>query len=436
MMDWFYFRSLNIKSEIMIKKTYIFIISLIFSTALFAQEPTRWRGEGNGVYNETGLLKEWPENGPEILWSYEGLGEGHSSPVFANGQIYLSSMTDSTGFIYVFAQDGKLKWKKEYGKEFYNSYPGSRSSVAVAGDLMYMYTGYGELICMDAHNGDKKWSKKAFEDFDGENIRWGVTETVVVDGDVVYMTPGGKKNNVVALNRFNGDLIWSSPGKGGLSAYCTPLLVELPARKLLVTMTADHIIGLDASTGKLLWDYPQTNRWQVHANTPIFYEGDLFCFSGYGQGGVKLDMSEDGSSVKKAWFRTELDSRMGGMVVIDGYLYGSGDNAREWRCVDWNTGKDVWVDNVLETIEEEKDGETSESQIKLSKGVTVYADGMLYCYGDRGKIALVEATPERFNPVSYTKVELGTGQHWAHPVINNGRLFIRHGDVLIAYRIK
>ncbi len=403
----------------MIKKASVLVFTiLISSTILFAQEPTVWRGDGSGIYKESGLLKEWPANGPEILWTFEGLGEGHSSPVFANGLIYLSTMIEGEGYIYVLDQDGKLSWKVNYGKEFTESYPGTRSSVVVAGDLMYIYTGYGDLICMDAKNGDKKWSKNAFKDFDGENIRWGVTETVIVNGDMVYMTPGGKKNNVVALNRFHGNLVWSSVGKGDLSAYCTPLLVDLPTRQLLVTMTADHIIGLDAKTGDLLWDYPQTNRWQVHANTPIFYDGDLFCFSGYGQGGVKLDLSEDGTSVSKAWFKTELDSRMGGMVALDGYLYGSGDKARQWRCVDWKTGEETYVADPIE------------------KGVTIYADGMLYCYSERGELALVEANPKEFKIVSQTKVELGTAQHWAHPVINKGRLFVRHGDALIAYKIK
>lgn len=403
----------------MIKKVLFIATALIFSTTiLLAQDPTVWRGDGSGIYKETGLLKEWPANGPEILWSVEGLGEGHSSPVFANGLIYLSTMIDEDGYIFVFDQDGKEKWKVNYGKEYKESYPGTRSSVVVVGDLMYMYTGYGELICMDANKGEKKWTKKAFEEFDGENIRWGVTETVVVNDDMVYITPGGKKNNVVALNRFNGDLVWSSAGKGEKSAYCTPLLIELPSRKLLVTMTADHILGLDAKSGELLWDYPQTNRYHVHANTPVFYKGDLFCFSGYGQGGVKLEMSDDGTSVKKGWFKTELDNRMGGMVVVDGYLYGSGDKARQWRCVDWKTGEESYVSDAI------------------TKGVTIYADGMLYCYSDRGELALVEANPKAFNVISKTKVELGTAQHWAHPVINNGRLFIRHGDALIAYKIK
>ncbi len=400
------------KALLLFFPTYLFIINLS------AQNPTVWRGDGTGVYHETGLLNEWPADGPEILWSFEELGDGHSSPVIANNAIYVSGMVEETGYVYALSQDGKLKWKAPYGKEFSESYPGARTSVVVDGDLLYMYSGLGELVCMNAANGEKKWSKNVLTELGGENITWGVTETVVIDGDLLYVTPGGKTNNVVALNRFNGNLVWSSPGKGEPSAYCTPLLVELPARKLLVTHTADHIIGLDAKTGDLLWDYPQTNRWKVHANTPVYYNGGLFCFSGYGQGGVKLTLSADGSSVSKAWTKTELDSRMGGIVLLDGYLYGSGDNAREWRCVNWETGEETYV---------AKD---------IAKGVVIAADGKLYCYSERGELALVTANPKEFKVTGKTKVDLGSAQHWAHPVINDGRLLVRHGNALIAYRIK
>jgi len=404
----------------MIKKVFFLLFSvIIFSSVLEAQTPTKWRGpNANGIYNEMGLLKQWPAAGPEMLWHYDDLGQGHSSAVFANGQIYMSAGLDSLGYVVVLTMDGKLKWKAPYGKEFYESYEGARTSPVVVGDLLYIYSAYGVLTCMDANNGEVKWKKDGFNDFDGKNIRWGVTETLLVDGDKVFFTPGGAKNNVVALNRFTGDLIWSSEGMGEVSAYCSPLMVDLPARKLLVTMTADHIIGIDAKSGKMLWSYPQTNRWQVHANTPIYYDGGLFCFSGYGQGGVRLDLAEDGSSVEKAWFKVELDSRIGGMVVVDGYLYGSGDKAREWRCVDWKTGEEKYASK------------------EIGKGVTIFADGMLYCYSDRGELALVEATPEAFKVVSETKVELGSAQHWAHPVINDGILYVRHGNVLMAYKIK
>ncbi len=327
-------------------------------------------------------------------------------------------MIDNIGHIFALTPDGKLKWEVPYGEEFTESYPGSRTSPTLLGDLLYVYSGQGILTCMDANNGKVKWTKNAFKDFDGKNIQWGVTETVLVDGDLVFLTPGGKKNNVVALNRFSGDLVWSSPAKGNLSAYCSPLLVELPTRKILVTMTADHIIGIDIADGKMLWSHPHTNRYQVHANTPVFYDGAVFCFSGYGQGGVKLNLSADGSKIEKAWFNEKLDSRIGGIVVLDGYLYGSGDNAREWRCVDWKTGQEKYASK------------------ELAKGVVIAADGMLYCYSERGELALVQASPSAFELVSKTKVELGSDQHWSHPVINNGKLYVRHGNTLIAYKVK
>jgi len=410
----------NEKNKTMIQKAF-FLILLVISTSIFvgAQTPTKWRGpSGNGTYNETGLLKNWPANGPEIVWHFDELGQGHSSPVVANGLIYVSGSIESSGYIYAISPDGKLKWKAQYAPEFTESYPGSRSSPTIVGDLLYIYSGLGVLTCMDANNGTKKWTKDVFKDFDGQNIQWGVTETVVVDGGLVYVTPGGKNNNVVALNRINGDLVWTSPAMGEKSAYCTPLLVQLPTRKLLVTMTAEHIIGLDASTGKMLWSHPQTNRWQVHANTPIYSDCGLFCFSGYGQGGVKLELSSDGSSVTKAWFSDKLDSRIGGMVLVNGYLYGSGDNSREWRCVNWKTGAEKYADK------------------SLGKGVVIYDDGMLYCYSEKGELALVEASPEAFKIMSQTKVELGSDQHWAHPVIDSGKLYLRHGNALIAYKIK
>ena len=182
-------------------------------------------------------------------------------------------------------------------------------------------------------------------------------------------------------------------------------------------MMASHIIGIDATTGKLLWSQEQTNQWSVHANTPIFYNNALFCFSGYGQGGIKLNLSPDGSSITKAWFSKSFDSRIGGAVVMNGYLYGSGDADRAWQCLDFATGEQKYAST------------------DLGKGVVIAAGGKLICYSERGELALVDSNPNSFNILSKTKVSLGTGQHWAHPVVNNGILYMRHGNVLIAYKI-
>lgn len=388
-------------------------------SVISGQEPTHWRGpNANGIYPESGLLNDWPANGPAISWHYDKLGEGFSSPAFANGHIYISGMENNEGYIYILSKTGKLLHKFLYGKEFYESYPGSRSTPTIAGDLLYIVNGYGKVVCMNVNTGKINWSKDLFSDFDGKNIRWGITETLLVNDDRIYCTPGGKKNNVIALNRFNGDLIWSSPGEQELSAYCSPILINHNGRKIIVTMTASHIIGLEEKDGGLLWSHPQPNRWSVHANTPVYHDGGLACTSGYGQGTVKLVLNEDGSKIKKQWFNSSFDSRMGGAVFIDDHLYGSGDQNRYWYCIDWETGEIKYSDN------------------EIGIGVVIAAEGMLYCYSQRGKLALVEATTEGFNIKGETKVTLGTGQHWSHPVINDGHLYLRHGKSLIAYKIK
>lgn len=392
-------------------------VLLLFCIGLNAQEATHWRGpDASGVYPDIDLLDKWPDEGPEMIWSFDGIGKGFSSPVFANDKIYITGTLEGTGYIFIFNLDGKLLDKFSYGNEFTESYPGTRSSVTIVGDLMYMMSGNGRLVCMEA-NGNIKWAQELFSDYDGRNIRWGITETVLVEGEVLYCTPGGTKNNVLALNRHTGDLIWSSEGKSEKSGYCTPLMVDLPTRELLVTMTEYHIIGLDAKSGKMLWSYPHTNEYMVHPNTPVYHDGSIFCFSGYGQGAVMLKLNDDGSQVSKKWNNSMMDSRMGGAIYYDGHLYSSGDKSRVWFCANWETG------DITYTSKE------------LAKGVVIYADEKLYCYSQRGELGMVKADPAEFKVLGKTKVELGTEQHWAHPVINKGNLYVRHGEVLMAYRI-
>jgi outer membrane protein assembly factor BamB len=395
----------------------IFIANLLL--AAYAQEPTRWRGpSGNGIYPETGLLKEWPAGGPEILWTYEELGQGHSSAVADGGFIYTTGMISGTGHLFKFRPDGTLVYKTAYGPEFTQSWYGTRGTPVIVGDRIYLESGLGKLVCLDNSDGVVIWSKELFREFDGRNITWGVNETPVVDGDIIYVTPGGRTNNIVALNRHTGTLIWSSRARGELSAYCTPLLFEHNGRKLLATHTASYLVGLDAKTGKLLWSQRQPNQYSVHANTPIYHDGYLFFFSGYGQGGGLLKLNQDGSQVSREWTTRTMDSRMGGAVLVDGYLYGSGDNNREWRCLEWTSGREMY------------------SSMSIGKGNVIYADGMLYCYSDRGELALVKADPSGFRVVSQTRVVHGSEQHWAHPMIHDGVLYVRHGRALIAYKVK
>ncbi|MCF8378759.1 MAG: PQQ-binding-like beta-propeller repeat protein [Bacteroidales bacterium] len=396
----------------------VFFLTLVIHTTVNAQEPSRWRGgEANGVYPDTDLLQQWPESGPEILWTFGELGQGHSSVAIAGEFIYTAGMIDTQGSIFKFDQYGKLIYKKEYGPEFSESYVGTRGTPVIAGNKIYILSGHGILYCMNEKDGSLLWKKDLVKDFGGEVIRWGYNETPVVDGDVIYTTPG-RKNSVVALNRHNGALIWTCQGENELSAYCTPLLFEHNGRKIIATHTGSHLLGIEAKSGKLLWSHPQPNQYSVHANTPIYHDGGLFFFSGYGQGSGKLNLSDDGNSVSLAWNNVSMDSRMGGAVFVDGYIYGSGDKTRSWKCIDWKTGANTW------------------ESTDVAKGVTIFADGLLFGYSDKGELFIAKADPKKFEISSLTKVTLGTEQHWAHPVISKGVLYVRHGNTLIAYKIK
>ncbi len=395
------------------------IIQCILISSSLAQVPTKWRGpNGNGTYNETGLLKKWPATGPELLWSFTQLGSGYSSAAFANNFIYVSGMEGSTGMVYCLTDNGALKWKAAYGKEWDGSYPGSRATPVIAGDHIYILSGLGELVCMQAATGRIVWKKNLIDDFGGIVIEWGLNETVVIHENKLFCTPGGSTHNMIALDRLTGSLLWSTKGMGEKSAYCTPLLIKIANRNLLVTHMAGHVIGIDADKGTMLWNYPHPNRWSVHPNTPLYSDNQLFCFSGYGQGGVMLRLSPDGGTVTKLWSSSAFDSRTGGAVMLNGKVYGSGDNTRDWQCIDWLTGKAAY---------------TSKS---IGNGVVIASDGLMYWYSQKGELALVKPGTSSFEILSQTKITAGTGEHWAHPVIDKGRLFVRHGNTLLAYKIK
>lgn len=397
----------------------LFIVySLTVSTAA-AQLFNTWRGPArDGHYSEKGLLKQWPENGPALLWVYENLGIGFSSPVVANGKVYVTGMEDDMGFVYILSNKGVLEKKYPYGKEDKGQFPGTRSTPTIIGNLMYIAASQGDLVCMDLNTGQKVWSKSLFSDLDGANITWGFTENMIIDGDVIYVSPGGKKHNIVALNRKNGDIIWSNDDKDGLSAYGSPLIINHHGKKILVSMMANNVIALDASNGKLLWSFPYANRYSVHPNTPIYKDGELYFFSGYGMGGYKVRISNDGKSITQVWENKQLDNQLGGVVLIDGFIYGAGDRNRRWFGVNWETGEVV-----------------SETR-GIDKGTIIAADGLMYAYTERGELALLKPNKGEIEVISKINITHGSNQHWAHLVINNGVLYVRHGNAIMAYNIR
>jgi outer membrane protein assembly factor BamB len=390
-----------------------------FHKNLVITENSQWRGERrDGVYNETELQKAWHKDGPELLWAFEGLGDGFTSPAIANERLYLTGLIYDELFLYVFDLCGKLLAKKHIDKERIAAYPGPRSTICVNDGKLYLYTAFGMLHCLNETTLETVWTKSLFSDFDGKDIMWGVNESPLIVGEKIFMTPGGVKHNVVALNKHTGELIWSSPGMGTPSSYCSPQFIEGYAVPMMVTNTLEHIIALNANTGEMLWAHPQTNQQNIHPNTPLYSDGMILSTTGYGGGTVMLRLINDGKTVKEVWKNSEMDCQMGGIVKVGNYVYATGHKNKNWFCVDWNTGKTMYKDR------------------SLAGSNVIYADGMLYLYSDRGKMHLVKPNPDQLELVSSFDVTLGTDQHWAHPVIHSGVLYIRHGNALMAYKIK
>ena len=401
------------------KKNCILSALVFIAGILTAQNNIQWRGtDRTGNYYEKNLQKSWFTNAPKLLWHYNGLGEGHSSVAIDSEKIYLSGLINKKGFIYVFDLNGKLLNKKEYGPEWAENYNGPRGTLTINEGKIYLISGVGNLYCFDQNTLKVIWEKNILSEFGASNIRWGINEAPLIIGDMIIATPGGKKHNVVALNKNSGDLIWSSPGEGDNAAYCSPIYISDQQVPQIVTMTANHIIGIDAATGEKLWSHKNTNRWSVHANTPVYYKNMILCTSGYGKGSTMLKLTNGGRKVEVAWVSSDLDSRIGAMVRVGDYVYGSGDNNKFWFCVDWNTGEIKWKN---------KD---------LAIGNVIANDGFLYCYTEKGDMVLVKATPQKFEMTGKFKITLGTEQHWAHPVIYKGVLYVRHGNTLMAYNIK
>jgi outer membrane protein assembly factor BamB len=283
------------------------------------------------------------------------------------------------------------------------------------------------MVCFNARTGEKLWQVDTLTKFDGKNIRWGMSGSPLIDGRKVYCTPGGKKGTIVALDKMTGRTIWATTGLDELSVYCSAILIERGANRLLVNLIQKSIVCVAADTGKLIWREPYETPSDTGGVTPVYKDGYLYVTSAvereFKRGGVMLELSADGTSVTEKWNDQTLDSGHGGVVLVDGYLYGStfdGIPKGDWICLDWDSGK-VMYDNKWNG----------------NKGSIIYADGMLYCYDENtGDVALVKPSPKRFEIVSSFRVTEGSGKHWAHPAMSDGRLYIRHGDALMAYDIK
>lgn len=408
-----------------------FLISVVLNIAE-AQKINEWRPENRtGVSAETGLLKSWPANGPSLLWSNLELGKGYSSPSFGTNTIYITGLSGNDDILYAISMDGKILWKTAMGRAWTGSSPESRATPTVEGNRVYTCSGLGDLACIDGTTGKIIWTYKASELNKGTYGMWGIAESLLIDGDKIYFSPGGPETMTIAINKSTGSVIWRSASLGDKPCYVSPILVSYAGKKMIINASMGHFYAVDASNGDILWKVahemssdPDMRKYElIKCTTPLFKDGMAYVTGGYDTGGMMIKIGADGKSATVVWTDPVLDDHHGGVVLVNGYIYGSNwinNNTGNWCCIDWNTGKKMW------------------EQPWNCKGSVISAEGMLYIYEERnGNVGLLKANPEKFDLVSSFKVNLGDGgPYWAHPVIHNGILYLRHTNALMAYKIK
>jgi outer membrane protein assembly factor BamB len=408
-----------------------FLLLLFIPTSVKSQNVTQWRGpERSGGYVEKELLSEWSVNGPELLWSFDGLRDGYSSLCIVDNVIYTTGKKDSMDVCIALEINGEILWETEYGRAWKGSFPDSRCTPTYDEEKLYLSSGYGDVACLDAGTGVIVWQIEGFEKWDIKFWTWGCAESLIVFEDKVIFNPIGNKTTTVALNKETGEVIWESESIQDSSAYVSPIVVEYEDKDIMVNVSASNIYGVDLKTGEMLWtlkyydihtplrnpDFPISN-----CNSPLAQNNQIYITSGYDHCGLMLELTNGGANIEQLWMDTIMDTHMGGVVKIGDYLYGSNwiNNAKgNWVCLDWKTGAVQWEETWN------------------SKGCIIAVNDKLILYDEkRGNIGLAEATPEKLTLLSSFTVPLGKGRHWACPVVYKGVLFIRHNNALMAYKI-
>jgi outer membrane protein assembly factor BamB len=403
---------------------FVAVVALALATAAQALDCPRFRGPaGDGQFTETGLLKQWPQDGPKLAWTAQGLGQGYSSAVVAKGTVYVTGMDDKNqGYLFAFGLDGTPRWKVAYGPELEKRGPaaaGTRATPTLDGDRAYLVTGLGKFITFDVVKGQVLRTVDLLERFKAGQAKFGFAESVLVDGQKAICTVGGTDASLVAFDKGTGEVLWQSKGLSQAPGCCSPRLVDHNGRPIILTMLAQAVAAVDSGTGAVVWQHDYPHRAGVQPNPPLYDDGLVYVSSGMGAGGAMLSMAESSPTAAAKWTDKTLDCQMQGTVLVVGYIYGTAQSANKGLgCLEWKTGKPMW------------------NAATVGMGVVIAADGMLYVYAQNGTMYLVKPSPASFEPVSQFTVFQGTNEHWAHPTIANGRLYIRHGDALLAYDIK
>jgi outer membrane protein assembly factor BamB len=413
-------------------KRWLWFTTLVSLLAPAADWP-QWRGpRRDGVSQETGLLQEWPQGGPKLLWQLKDIGDGYATPAVAGGRVYvLSNRGMDNEFVQALSvEDGKLLWTARLGNvgnpNQQPPYPMARSTPAVEGDVLYALSSDGDVACVETATGKIRWQKSVRAEFGGQPGNWAYSESPLIDGDVLVVTPGGSQATILALHKKTGAVIWKSAVPGGdAAAYASAIVVEAGGRKQYVQFLGKGVVGVDAKTGQFLWRYDQTSKGPANIPSPLAREGYVYTTArSLGAAGlIRLKPGPQGVEAEQVYFERGLPHSIGGAVLVGEHLYGA--TGQGLVAAEFATGKVLWQ---------------AES---IGSGAICYADGRLYLHGENGDMALVEATPEayrekgRFTPPDQPKHVNGPREKaWAYPVVANGRLYIRDQGTLWCYDVR
>lgn len=397
----------------------------------------QWQGpDRNSVSKETGLLQEWPKDGPPLAWKVSGLGGGFSTPSIAKGRIFGMSYRGNDEIVWALAENGgKQLWVTKIGPAEEIAAAGfggegSRCTPTVDGDLLYALGATGRFVCLKTANGREVWHKDLQKDFGGHAMAmWHYSESPLVDGEKVICTPGGKDATVVALDKRTGDVIWKAHVPDGNGAgYASPIVIEAAGHRQYVHFLESGPAGFDAATGKLLWRSHKSASGVANCATPIFHDGYVFTAAAYGGGGALVKLVKEGRDGVKAelvYTTKKMENHHGGIVLDDGYLYGAngGNGGGYLVCLDFMTGKVMWNER--------------EGQRRAPKGSVAMADGRIYYRQEDGPMMLIEPSPKEYiERGRFEQPERSRSKAWAHPVIANGKLYLIDQDKLFCYDVK
>jgi len=408
---------MRIKKLFRVTAAALFALSLhLIVSAQTNGEWPQWRGANrDGISKETGLLKEWPKDGPPLVWKAQGAGRGYSTVAISGGKLYTMGVRGNREFVIAFdVATGKEIWATAHGTAFSNDRgDGPRGTPTVDGKMVYSLGGNGDLSCIDASSGRIIWKMNVLQKFGGSNITWGISESPLVIGEKLLVNPGGPGASIVALNKADGSLIWKS--QSDEAGYSSGVPAQIGNKTQVIFFTHNRAVGLDLNDGKLLWEYPRAANDVANVATPIVRGNRVFISSDYGTGAGMVEIKADGKP-QEIYFTRDMRNHHSSSVLVGDYLYGFSSSSL--TAMKFDTGEVAWKDR------------------SVGKGSLVFADGNLYCFSENGVVGLVEATPTGYKEKGRFRIQQGNLPTWTHPVVAGGRLYLRDQDTIYAFDVR